>query len=478
MKRLQGMDAMLLYSETSNVHTHTLKIGVLDVGQFGEVFTVGLLRELLRRRLHRLEPLRYRLLEVPLHLHHPVWVPNSAVDLDYHVRRVQVARPGGRRELDQLIGEIAGIPLDRGRPLWMMYLIEGMADNTVAVAVKIHHTLADGVASANLLARTMQFTATAADEEEPSPPEAPPNRRDMLIAAGGDHLRQLGRLPPLVLGTVRGVRRLRQRSHQRGTHPELAGRFSPAPTFINHTLSPGRRFATATVALAEVKQTAKHLGITVNDLVLAIAAGALRELLLRYDGRADRPLIASVPASLDTDPDRVTGNELGAMNVSLPVQIDDPLERVRLTSVGTSIAKEDFDLLGPRLIASWLDYLPPAVAPAAFRWLSRRRAQSKLQNLTISNMPGPRERGHMGGAMLREFYSVGPLVTGSGMNITVWSYVDQLNISVLIDDQTLRDPHEATDAMVHAFAEIRAAAGLSGYLTVVGTALAPAVALG
>jgi WS/DGAT/MGAT family acyltransferase len=478
MKRLQGMDAMLLYSETPNVHTHTLKIGVIDASQFGAQFDVEMLRQLLWMRLHRLEPLRYRLVEMPLHLHHPVWVTNSETDLDYHVRRVRLPHPGGRRELDQLIGEIATIPLDRRRPLWMMYLVEGMADNTVAVIVKIHHTLADGVASANLLARTMQFTATPADEHEPSPPDAMPTRAELLRAAGRDHLRQFAALPALLLQTVLGIWRLRQRSKQRGVHPELAGRFSPAPTFINHTLSPGRRFATATLALADVKQTAKHLGVTINDLVLATAAGALRELLLRYDGRADRPLIASVPASLDTDPDRITGNELGAMNVSLPVQIDDPMARVRLTSLGAAFAKEDFDLLGPRLIASWLYYLPPAIAPAGFRWLSRRRAQSKLQNLTISNMPGPRERGHMGGAMLREFYSVGPLVTGSGMNITVWSYVDQLNISVLTDDQTLRDPHEATDAMVHAFSEIRAAAGLSGDLTVVDTAMAPAVATG
>jgi diacylglycerol O-acyltransferase / wax synthase len=477
MKRLHGMDAALLYSETPNVHTHTIKIGILDVSHFNGEFTAELFRAMLWRRLHLLEPLRYKLVEVPLRLHHPVWMENSEVDLDYHVRRVRVPSPGGRLELDGLTGEIASTPLDRSRPLWQMYVVEGMADNSVAVVVKIHHALADGVASANLLARTMQFTATAEDEREPSRPDPPPSPAELLAAAGRDHLEQIGQLPRLIAQTVEGVWRLRQAAKRRGQHPQLAGRFSPAPTFINHTVSPGRRFASATLALADVKQTSKQVGITINDLVLATAAGALRDLLLRYDGRADRPIIASVPVSLDTSADRVVGNELGTMNVSLPVQVDDPLERVRLTSLATSVAKEDFDLLGPRLITFWMAYLPPAIAPALFRWLSRRKSQTRLQNLTISNVPGPRERGRVGGAMLREFYSVGPLVAGSGLNITVWSYVDQLNISVLTDDQTLHDPHEAINAIIHAFAEIRSAAGLSDKLTAVDTAMAPAAAV-
>lgn len=166
-------------------------------------------------------------------------------------------------------------------------------------------------------------------------------------------------------------------------------------------VSPGRRFATATVALADVKQTSKRLGITINDLVLA---GALRELLLRNDGRADAPIIASVPASLDTSPDRLTGNELGRLLVSLPVHIADPLQRIQLTRTASEIAKENMRLLGPSLASRWVDYLPPSVAPALFRWLSSRDAQNKLLKLPISNVPGPRKRGRIAGATLSEIY--------------------------------------------------------------------------
>ena len=230
-------------------------------------------------------------------------------------------------------------------------------------------------------------------------------------------------------------------------------------------MSPGRRSATAPLALSDVKQTSKQLGVTVNDIVLATAAGALRRLLLRYDGRADSPLIAGVPVSYNTSPERLVGNEFTYLTPSLPVHIDDPMERVKLTALATKIAKENHQLLGPTVLPAWMSYLPTALAPQLLRTQARRVESASVMNLTISSVPGPRTRGHIEGATVSEIYSVGPVVAGSGMNITVWSYVDQLAISVLTDDRTLDDPHEATDAMVDAFIEIRRAAGLSGRLT-------------
>ena len=473
VKRLNGWDALLLYSETPNVHTHTLKVGVIDAADFDGEFGFEVFRRTLRRRLHLLEPLRYKLVDIPLKLHHPMWLERSDVDLNYHLRRVRVPRPGGRRQLNAVIGDIAGTPLDRSRPLWEMYFAEGMAGDRFAVIGKVHHALADGVASANLMAKAMDSVGPIQDERDLYATNPSPSTAELLRAAWQDHVRQFRKLPRLTRETAAGITRVRARSRERGEHPGLAKPFSPPPTFLNHVVSRGRRFGTATLALSDVKETSKRLGITINDVVLATTAGALRELLLRYDGRADAPLIASVPASLDTSPDRLTGNEFFGLNVSLPVHVDDPIERVRLTSLATGIAKEDFHLLGPDVVSQWAAYLPPSVAPAVFRWMSKREAQSRLMNLPISNVPGPRERGHIGGVTVSEIYSVGPLVAGSGINVTVWSYVDQLNISVLTDDITLDDPHEATDAMVHAFTEIRSAAGLSGELTEVLTAMAP-----
>jgi diacylglycerol O-acyltransferase len=472
------MDAMLLYSETQNLHTHTLKVGIIDCADFDGEFTFDLCRETFRRRLHLLDPLRYKLVDIPWRLHHPMWLENCEVELDYHVRRVRVPKPGGRRELDQVIGEIASTPLDRRRPLWEFYFAEGMGGNRFALIGKVHHALADGVASANLLARLFDLKGSEQDERDDYDVCAPPSKMQLVRAAGHDHMQHVAELPTLVKDTVRGFSRVRRRSRERGENPDMARIFKTPPTFLNHVVSPGRTFATAVLSLAEVKETAKHLDVKFNDIVLAMAAGGLRELLLRCDGRADRPILASVPVSTDTSPDRITGNEIGGLTVSLPVHIDDPLERVRLVSLGTAIAKEDQRLLGPELYGRMMEYLPPHVAPVAFQWQSKRAVHNKLMNVAVSNVAGPRERGRFGGAPVTEIYSIGILSAGSAFNMTVWSYADQVNISVLSDDQTFHDVHEATDAMIHGFSEIRRAAGLPADLVSVRTAMPPAPAVG
>jgi diacylglycerol O-acyltransferase / wax synthase len=475
VKRLNGVDALMLYSETPEIHMHTLKIGVLDVSGVEGGFSFDLFRQVAYPRLLALAPLRFQLVDIPLKLHHPMWVQNADIDLDYHLRQARVPAPGGRRELDQLIGEIASTPLDRSRPLWEMYIAQGLAENRIAIIHKVHHVLADGVASANQMAQALEPQQPALVDLLSS--VAPPvTRADLLRAATRDHVGLIRKLPRLVKETATGVSRVRRRSKERGAHPDLARNFAPPQCFINHRVTPGRRFATAPLALADVKETAKHLGVTLNDVVLAMASGALRQLLLRYDGHADSPLIAGVPVSYNTSPERLDGNEFTYMTPSLPVHIDDPLQRVELTSMATKIAKENHQLLGPTLLPAWLSYLPPALAPRFFRTQARRVESASVMNLTISNVPGPRQRGHIEGATVSEIYSVGPVVAGSGLNITVWSYVDQLAISVLTDDVTLVDPHEATDAMIDAFTEIRRAAGLSDRLQPLGAALPLAAA--
>src|SRR6476469_3168497 len=190
------MDAMLLYSETPNLHTHTVKVAVIDATDFDGDFTFDVFRQTVRRRLHLLDPLRYRLVDIPWKMHHPMWMENCEVDLDYHLRRVQVPAPGGRRELDQLIGEIASTPLDRGHPMWEMYVAEGLADNRIAIIHKVHHVLADGVASANQMAKAMQpgdgapTARTLANSDR--------SRTNLLKAAGRDHVGLVRKLPRLV----------------------------------------------------------------------------------------------------------------------------------------------------------------------------------------------------------------------------------------------------------------------------------------
>ncbi|OBG93498.1 diacylglycerol O-acyltransferase [Mycobacterium sp. E136] len=471
MKRLSGWDAILLYTETPTVHMHTLKLAVIDLSELGDrAFGIDEFRQVIHGRLHKLDPFRYELVDIPFKFHHPMWRENCEVDLEYHVRPWRVDSPGGRRQLDEAIGQIASTPLDRSRPLWEMYFIEGLANGRIAVLGKIHHALADGVASANLLARGMDLQKGPQAERDSYATDPPPGRSELVRTAFADHMRQIGRLPGVMRYTAQGIQRVRKSAKK--LSPELTRPFTPPPSFMNHRVDAQRKFATATLALADVKETAKHLGVTINDMVLAISAGALRELSLKYDGRADHPLLASVPVSFDFSPDRISGNYFTGVMMTVPIQLDDPVERVRAVHEAAVEAKETHHLMGPELVSRWSAYFPPRAAERLFHWLAEKDGQNKVLNLPISNVPGPRQPGRVGGALVTEIYSVGPLTTGSGLNITVWSYVDQLNISVLSDGATLDDPHELTDAMIEAFIEIRAAAGLSTELTVVESAMA------
>ena len=469
MKRLSGWDAVLLYSETPTVHMHTLKLAVIELDELeGRKFGIDEFRKVIHSRLYKLDPFRYELIDIPFKFHHPMWRENCEVDLDYHVRPYRVDSPGGRRQLDDAVGRIASTPLDRSKPLWEMYFIEGLANGRIAVLGKIHHALADGVASANLLARGMDLQSGPADRDSYTMDPAP-GRSELVRTAFADHLRQIRRLPGVMRYTAQGIGRVRKSSKK--LSPELTRPFTPPPSFMNHRVDAQRKFATTTLALADVKQTAKQLGVTINDMVLAISAGALRRLSLKYDGRADHPLLASVPVSFDFSPDRISGNYFTGVMMVVPIQLNDPLERVQAVHDAAVDAKETHHLLGPELVSRWAAYFPPAPAERLFHWLADKDGQNKVLNIPISNVPGPREPGRVGGALVTQIYSVGPLTTGSGLNITVWSYVDQLNISVLSDGATLLDPHELTDAMIDAFIEIRRAAGLSEELTVIEEAV-------
>src|SRR4051812_39150699 len=219
---------MLLYSETPNVYKHTMKIGIIDVADFEGEFSFDFFRAEFKRRLYQLEPLRLKLVDTPMKLHHPMWLETSDIDLNYHLHQVRVRAPGGRRELDELVGDIAGSPLDRSRPLWEMYFVEGMAEHRFAVIGKIHHALADGVASANLMAKMMDQNPMGGGQRPNDNPL--PSSRELLQAAWRDHVHQLGRLPALARETASGIRRVRSHVRERGEKSGF-GKQLPPPTF-------------------------------------------------------------------------------------------------------------------------------------------------------------------------------------------------------------------------------------------------------
>ncbi len=298
IERMTGFDAGFLYMETPSVHMHTLKIAILEADDAlsYDAFVAGILA-----RLKRLPPLRRRVVEVPFGLNHPVWVTQPRIDVPHHIRRHRIGGDGSMHELEQLIGIIASTPLHRDRPLWELHYCEGLEGGKVAVVGKMHHALADGAAANALLANVTDVRSAATPEavqEEYATTDKLPSRIDLLRHAWADAARQLLDLPDLLRRTFLGVRGV-VRARRAGARAPVPVLHAPRVSF-NGALTPLRSFATVTLPLAELKRIrAQHEGVTLNDIVLATASGALRRWLAAHDEHPASSLLAGVPVSTD-----------------------------------------------------------------------------------------------------------------------------------------------------------------------------------
>jgi len=455
MRRLSGWDAYMLYSETPTVHNHTLKVAVVAPDAAGHTLTFAGFRRTLADYLPQLDPLRFRLVKVPAALHHPMWRENCRVDLDFHLSRIEVAPPGDRAALDATVGSVASIPLARDAPLWSFHFVEGLSGGRVAIVAKVHHALADGLASANLLARAVTRAPEQASPEVDAGSDLAPDRQEVLRAAMRDHGRTMRQLPAVLAQTATGV--IRTVRHAEAPPAGDARPMHAPATFLNRRLGEDRAFGTATLDLPTVKAVGKRLGITINDVVLALVAGSLRDLFLARS-EPPVPLVGAVAVATDRDPNRISGNHLAALMVSLPTDESDPLARCRRVQRSTAVAKHNLDLLGVRLVERWMEYAPPRTSAKVFQLLAERNVdRNRFLNLPLSNVPGPREPGFVAGFPLEQLYSVGPLYSGCGVNITVWSYCDQLNISVLSDPGIVSEPAAVAQSMFEGLQELREA---------------------
>jgi diacylglycerol O-acyltransferase / wax synthase len=460
--RLTGLDASFLYNETPTLHMHTLKLAVLDVSDVSGGYTFDRFRDELQQRLHLLPPFRRRVVQVPGGLHHPVWIEDPDFDLEYHIRRIGVPPPGGRREIDDVVAEIASWQLDRSRPLWELWVLEGLAEpDRVGFLVKMHHAMADGVAAAELLANVMSPTP---DTLVPLPPrrewlpDARPGAWRLILDALADAIANLLRLPSLFTRTMRNLRAVSRRRREADVSPPLPILHTPRTPF-NAALTPHRSFATATMSLSDVKAVRAAFGVTVNDVVLGVVAGALRAYLERTGSLPDRPLVAGVPIGTDaagSEP-RLAGNKVSNLFTSLRTDIADPVERLAAIHEVTGAAKEVANLLGVDTLADWVEYTPPRPYAFVMRAYSRLRIADRHRppiNCVVSNVPGPREPLYVAGARMESIYSVGPVLEGIGLNVTVWSYLDQLNVGVVACREHLPRLWEITDALHASLAEL------------------------
>jgi diacylglycerol O-acyltransferase / wax synthase len=472
MKQLSGLDATFLYAETATTLGHVNLLLIFerprpDYEPFAAVYAkfaslVGVL-----------EPLRRRVVEVPFGLDHPYWAADGNLDLDYHIREVQVARPGLADQLAEQVCRIVERPMDRARPLWEVYVIDGLKDGRWALLTKYHHATLDGAAGQLMLEA---ITSTSPDAQPPgdSPPwepEAIPSDAELVVRALGNlagnpfkavrlqtrvvrHLADaagidsLGSAAAAVGATVKRVAQIGREGLPRSPLPP-----GPAPrTPWNKSITPHRRFAMRTVSLENIKRLKQATGGTVNDIVMAICAGGLREYLLAHDALPDRPLRAMVPVSLRTgkEEDPWT-NRVSDIFPELPTNCEDPLERVARCRAAMQSAKRTFELVPAAELMDLTHYSTPLMATAAFRLASQFRLGDlgvQAFNVTISNVPGPRQPLYFDGAKLEHQFPVSIVMDGQGLNVTVASYLDRLDFGFVADRDLVPDLWDLADMHV------------------------------
>lgn len=424
---------MFLYLETPSSHMHVTGVYVLEPGDSG--FSFESVRDLVRSRLPLAAPFRRRLVEVPLKLHHPMWVEDPDFDLDFHMRRGCLPRPGGPGELAAYVAQFVGRPLDRQRPLWEIEVVEGLEGGRFALVGKMHHAAIDGVSGAEIMATLLDL--------EPSPPEARivdpwrpeplPTDADLIALA----MASLVGHPWKAVRTARRVLETALHVSEHNREPDVApppAPFSAPKTSLNQALTPHRRVAFTEMALDDLKAVKNHFSCTVNDVVLAVCAGALRRFLLDGDGLPDDPLVAMVPVSVRTEDEKGThGNRLSSMLTSLATHLDDPAERLRAISEGMGNAKEQERLIGAATLTDWTEFTFPALMGRAARLTSSMKVFDRLRplfNVTISNVPGPPFPLFMAGARLVGMYPFGPVAEGVGLNMTVISYCGRVYVGL------------------------------------------------
>lgn len=448
MERLSGLDAGLLYSESSTVPIHVCSILEMDTSTMPGGYSFERFRDDLASRIPALPELRAKIADSDLNVDHPVWVEDKEFDLSRHLNRIGLPSPGGREELAEVCGRIAAIPLDRSKPLWEMWVIEGLGGTassdggSMAVMLKVHHAAVDGVSAAGLLDKLLD---TGIGVPAPDPVDGPGNAAPWEIVADGllrfvTRPLQLTRVIPvataLVTETVgRAVK---------GT--AMAAPFSAPKTRFNAQLTSSRNIALVQLELNDVKKVKNRFDVKVNDVVMALCSGALRGFLADRSELPGKPLIAVVPASVHGMSDRPGRNQLSGMFCNLHTDVDDPVERLSAIGKSNRNAKEHSGSLGPTLLVDLAQSISRTMFGALMGVLSRTPlTDTAIHNVVISNVAGPTETLYSCGAKVTALYPLGPIFHGSGLNITVMSLADKLNVGIISCPQLVDDLWDLAD---------------------------------
>jgi diacylglycerol O-acyltransferase / wax synthase len=442
MERLSGLDASFLYIESSNVPLHVCSVVELDTSTIPGGYSFARLQDELAVRTKALPEFRSKLADNQLNLDHPVWVEDKDFDVSRHVHRIGLPSPGGRRELAEVCGHIASVPLDRSKPVWEMWVIEGVADTDahedgpLALMIKVHHSAVDGVSATNVLTK---LCSPAPDAPPPEPVEGPGDATGLGIAAGG-LLRFLTRPMQLAKVLPAAASTIAQTVSRARSGAAMAAPFTAPTTPFNAEVTGERNIAMAQLEFEDVERVKNRFDVKVNDVVMGLCAGALREFLRDREELPDKPLIAAVPMSVHDKSDRPGRNQVSGMFCNLQTHIEDPGERLQAIADANRRAKEHSRAIAPTLVLDLTQVAVRAVFGLVLGIAARTPLSSTpVYNVTISNVAGPTYTLYGLGAEMKALYPLGPVFHGAGLNITVMSLSGKLNVGIiscprLVDD--------------------------------------------
>jgi WS/DGAT/MGAT family acyltransferase len=479
MRQLTALDQQFLALEDSRHVGHVGALAVLDPSTApGGRLTLEDLQLLIAERLPLVPPFRWRLVTVPFDMDYAYWLDDPDFDLDFHVRELALPPGGADEKLAEQVARIFARPLDRARPLWELYLIHGLQEGRVGVMSKIHHAVIDGISGNEIMGALLDMSPEGREAPEAfsAPPDLPPSEVEMLargvLGVPRYPLRLLRSIPKALpnvsevpqLANVPGVGlagRLAAEVQRLVGGGRVIGRSDLVPprTTFNGRISPHRRYAFGELSLEEVKAAKHAYGVTVNDVIVSICAGAVRRWLLERDELPEDPLVAQVPVSVRRDKEQGTfGNRILLMTAPLFTNEADPIRRLQRTHEALVEMKERHRALPAELLQDANEFIPPALFSRAAR-LTFGLATGPGRpawNLVVSNVPGPQFPLYMAGAKLEANYPISVITDGMGLNITVMSYLGRLDFGIVADREQMPDLWSLIGWLRDALDEIKA----------------------
>ncbi|AZG45693.1 WS/DGAT/MGAT family O-acyltransferase [Gordonia insulae] len=456
MQRLSGLDASFLYLETRSQLMHVIGLIEIDPSTMPGGYSFPKLRDELERRISALPNFRRKLDNSVLNIDHPVWIEDDDFDIERHVHRVGVPAPGSVLELTELCAHLAGQTLDRGKPLWELWVIEGLADGKVAAMLRMHHAGVDGVTSADLLAQlcTMTPEAPDLDVEKIHQTAGGSSRTTMAVTGAVNYFVQrpiaMAKLIPGTVGVPVGWLR-RTRSNTAMPAPFRAPR-----TRFNAPITPHRSLALTQLSLDDIKRVKNRFGVKINDVILAITGGAMRSYLEEHGELPEQPLVAMVPVSVHgaDESSLVTGgtNKVTGMFTQLPTDLDDPVERVEQAATFARTSKDHHADIDANILRAWAQFAPGTTMSTLMKLYGDRGlalSHPPIFNVLVSNVAGPDFPVYFLGSRVTGVYPLGPIFHGLGLNITVFSADGHINVGIL----ACTDHAPDVWAIAHAFDE-------------------------